>query len=59
MPTASATSIRQGRALQSGHDGGTDGFADTLDPKHGNKLGIIDIQRQYNMVAPRSPRAVR
>ena len=27
------------------------GFADTLDPKHGNKLGIIDIQRQYNMVA--------
>jgi putative spermidine/putrescine transport system substrate-binding protein len=28
-----------------------EGFADTLDPKHGNKLGIIDIQRQYNMVA--------
>src|SRR4249920_2762997 len=28
-----------------------DGFADTLDPKHGDKLGIIDIQRQYNMVA--------
>ena len=27
------------------------GFADTLDPKHGNKLGIIDIQRQFNMVA--------
>src|SRR5437016_5587237 len=27
------------------------GFADTLDPKHGNKLGIIDIQRQYNRVA--------
>ena len=27
------------------------GFADTLDPKNGNKLGIIDIQRQYNMVA--------
>lgn len=27
------------------------GFGDTLDPKHGNKLGIIDIQRQYNMVA--------
>jgi putative spermidine/putrescine transport system substrate-binding protein len=27
------------------------GFADTLDPKHGAKLGIIDIQRQYNMVA--------
>src|SRR4030095_15076780 len=27
------------------------GFADRLDPKHGNKLGIIDIQRQYNMVA--------
>lgn len=28
-----------------------DGFADTLDPKHGDKLGIIDIQRQYNMLA--------
>lgn len=28
-----------------------EGFADTLDPKHGNKLGIIDIQRPYNMVA--------
>jgi len=28
-----------------------EGFADTLDPKHGDKLGIIDIQRQYNMVA--------
>ena len=28
-----------------------EGFADTLDPKHGNKLGIIDIQRQYVMVA--------
>ena len=27
------------------------GFADTLDPKHGNKLGIIDIQRPYNMIA--------
>ena len=27
------------------------GFADTLDPKHGDKLCIIDIQRQYNMVA--------
>ena len=27
------------------------GFADTLDPKHGNKLGIIDIQYQYTMVA--------
>jgi putative spermidine/putrescine transport system substrate-binding protein len=26
-------------------------FADTLDPKHGNKLGIIDIQYQYTMVA--------
>ena len=26
-------------------------FADTLDPKHGDKLGIIDIQRQFNMVA--------
>jgi putative spermidine/putrescine transport system substrate-binding protein len=26
-------------------------FADALDAKHGNKLGIIDIQRQYNMVA--------
>ena len=28
-----------------------EGFADTLDPKHGNKLGIIDIQCQYVMVA--------
>jgi putative spermidine/putrescine transport system substrate-binding protein len=28
-----------------------EGFADTLDPKLGNKLGIIDIQRQYVMVA--------
>ncbi len=28
-----------------------DGFADTLDPKHGNKLGIIDIQYQYTMLA--------
>ena len=27
------------------------GFADTLDPKHGNKLGIIDIQHQYTMLA--------
>jgi putative spermidine/putrescine transport system substrate-binding protein len=27
------------------------GFADTLDPKHGNKLGIIDIQYQYVMLA--------
>ena len=27
------------------------GFADTLDPKHGDKLGIIDIQYQYTMVA--------
>ncbi|HTR85085.1 MAG TPA: extracellular solute-binding protein [Reyranella sp.] len=26
-------------------------FADTLDPKHGNKLGIIDIQYQYTLVA--------
>ena len=26
-------------------------FADTLDPRHGNKLGIIDIQRPFNMVA--------
>ena len=26
-------------------------FADTLDPKHGNKLGIIDIQYQYTMMA--------
>ena len=26
-------------------------FADTLDPKHGNKIGIIDIQYQYTMVA--------
>lgn len=27
------------------------GFADTLDPKHGNKLGIIDIQYQFTMLA--------
>jgi putative spermidine/putrescine transport system substrate-binding protein len=27
------------------------GFADTLDPKNGNKLGIIDIQYQYTMMA--------
>jgi putative spermidine/putrescine transport system substrate-binding protein len=27
------------------------GFADVLDPKHGNKLGIIDIQYQYVMLA--------
>jgi putative spermidine/putrescine transport system substrate-binding protein len=27
------------------------GFADTLDPKHGEKLGIIDIQYQYTMLA--------
>jgi putative spermidine/putrescine transport system substrate-binding protein len=26
-------------------------FKDALDPKHGNKLGIIDIQYQYVMVA--------
>lgn len=26
-------------------------FADTLDPKHGAKLGIIDIQYQYTLVA--------
>ncbi|MGD9882144.1 MAG: extracellular solute-binding protein [Reyranella sp.] len=26
-------------------------FADTLDPKHGAKLGIIDIQYQYTMLA--------
>jgi putative spermidine/putrescine transport system substrate-binding protein len=26
-------------------------FADTLDPKMGNKLGIIDIQYQYTMLA--------
>jgi len=26
-------------------------FADTFDPKHGNKLGIIDIQYQYTMLA--------
>jgi putative spermidine/putrescine transport system substrate-binding protein len=26
-------------------------FADTLDPKMGNKLGIIDIQYQYTMMA--------
>src|SRR3954470_12557059 len=28
-----------------------EGFADTLDPKMGNKLGIIDIQYQYTMMA--------
>src|SRR5215510_3128058 len=28
-----------------------EGFADTLDPKLGNKLGIIDIQYQYTMMA--------
>jgi putative spermidine/putrescine transport system substrate-binding protein len=28
-----------------------EGFADTLDPKHGDKLGIIDIQYQYVMLA--------
>ena len=27
------------------------GFADTLDPKHGDKLGIIDIQYQYTLLA--------
>jgi len=27
------------------------GFADTLDPKHGAKLGIIDIQYQFTMLA--------
>jgi putative spermidine/putrescine transport system substrate-binding protein len=27
------------------------GFADTLDPKHGSKLGIIDVQYQYTMLA--------
>ena len=26
-------------------------FAEVLDPKHGNKLGIIDIQYQYTMLA--------
>ena len=26
-------------------------FADTLDPKHGQKLGIIDIQYQFTMMA--------
>jgi len=26
-------------------------FADTLDPKHGNKLGIIDIQYQFTLVS--------
>jgi putative spermidine/putrescine transport system substrate-binding protein len=26
-------------------------FADALDPKHGNKLGIIDIQYQFTMMA--------
>ncbi len=28
-----------------------EGFADTLDPKNGDKLGIIDIQYQYTMIA--------
>jgi putative spermidine/putrescine transport system substrate-binding protein len=28
-----------------------EGFADTLDPKHGDKLGIIDIQYQYTLLA--------
>src|SRR5215831_17093552 len=28
-----------------------EGFADTLDPKHGDKLGIIDIQYQYSLIA--------
>jgi putative spermidine/putrescine transport system substrate-binding protein len=28
-----------------------EGFADTLDPRHGEKLGIIDIQYQYTMLA--------
>ena len=27
------------------------GFKDAFDPKHGNKMGIIDIQYQYTMVA--------
>ena len=27
------------------------GFADTLDPKHGAKLGIIDVQYQYTQLA--------
>jgi putative spermidine/putrescine transport system substrate-binding protein len=27
------------------------GFADTLDPRHGSKLGIIDIQYQFTMMA--------
>jgi len=27
------------------------GFADTFDPQHGNRLGIIDIQYQYTMMA--------
>jgi putative spermidine/putrescine transport system substrate-binding protein len=27
------------------------GFADTLDPKNGDKLGIIDIQYQYTLLA--------
>jgi putative spermidine/putrescine transport system substrate-binding protein len=31
--------------------GAPTGFADTLDPKHGNKLGIIDVQYQYTMLA--------
>jgi putative spermidine/putrescine transport system substrate-binding protein len=27
------------------------GFADTLDPRHGSKLGIIDIQYQFTLMA--------
>ena len=44
--------FRQGRAstIRSSSTAPTS-FADALDPKHGNKLGIIDIQYQYTMVA--------
>ena len=34
-------------------------YKDIFDPKHGNKLGIIDIQYQYTLVAPRWRPAAR
>ena len=41
----------QGRAYNPKLMKAPEGFADTLDPKHGDKLGIIDIQYQYTMLA--------
>jgi len=35
------------------------GFADTLDPKHGEKLGIIDIQSSTRCSQPGWHRAAR